>query len=58
MDISFDRARERLDAEVSEEFHASGLGAMQVVVAGMPPAKYRRSAFKAAIGSTSAAVRR
>ena len=45
IDISFDRACERLD--FSRAFRAAD---------GTPPAACRRSAFKAAIGSTAAAV--
>jgi len=47
MDIGFDRACERL--EFSRAFRASD---------GMPPAGYRRSACRTAIGSTAAAVGR
>ena len=47
MDISFDRACERLD--FSPAFRAAD---------GMRCAEYRRSACKAAIGSTAAAVGR
>ena len=47
MDISFDRACKRLD--FSRAFRAAD---------GMPPAEHRRSAFKAAIGGTAAAVER
>jgi hypothetical protein len=47
VDISFDRACKRLD--FSRAFRAAD---------GMPAAGYRRSAFKAAIGGTAAAVGR
>ena len=43
MDFSFDRACERLDAEVAGEFHASGLGAMQVVVMDIMPITVHRT---------------
>ena len=47
LDISFDRACKRL--EFSRAFRAAD---------GMPTVEYRRSAFKAAIGGTAAAVGR
>ena len=47
VDISFDRACKRLD--FSRAFRAAE---------GVPPAGHRRSAFKAAIGGTAAAVER
>jgi len=43
MDFSFERPCERLDAEVAGEFHASGLGAMQVVVMDIMPVTVHRT---------------
>ena len=43
MDVSFDRACERADADVSGEFRASGVGALQVVVMDILPVSVRRT---------------
>ena len=43
MDISFDRSCERTDVDLAGEFHASGMGAMQVVVMDIMPITVRRT---------------
>jgi hypothetical protein len=43
MDISFDRPCERTDVDLAGEFHASGMGAMQVVVMDIMPITVQRT---------------
>ena len=43
MDISFERSCERTDVDLAGEFHASGMGAMQVVVMDIMPITVQRT---------------